>query len=289
MSRGKRWLWSTPWPFLLPFLIFSFFLLIWPTVATAVLAFTEFSAVTPPRWVGFANFVRLARSEIVRISFLNSVIFVALAVPLRTIGALGLALLLRGRRKTYGVLRGAIYLPTVIPEAAYALIWLWILNPVYGPLNLILQGVGLDPINWLTDPRYAQLGMIILATFQIGEGFVLLLAAREMIPADLYEAAAIDGADRWRAFRHVTFPLLLPWVLLLVARDVLVSLQGTFTPSFIITYGGPYYATTYIPLLIYELAFDFLELGMAAALLLFVLIVTGLIVVAITDFSVVRD
>ncbi|MDJ0755595.1 MAG: sugar ABC transporter permease [Ardenticatenaceae bacterium] len=289
MSHGNRWRWFSPWYFLFPFLVVSSLLIVWPTLVTAGLAFTDFNAVSAPVWVGLDNFLRLAQSEIVRTGLVNSGIFVALAVPLRTAGALGMALLLRGRERPFGVLRGVVYLPTVIPEAAYALIWLWILNPVYGPLNLLLGAVGLPAINWLTDPVYARLGMVILATFQIGEGFVLLLAARETIAQDVYEAAAIDGADRWRAFRYITMPLLLPWLLLLVGRDLLVSLQNTFAPSFIITYGGPYYATTFVPLLVYEMAFDFLELGMAAALLLFVLLVTGLITLAITDFSVVKE
>ncbi|MCA9992144.1 MAG: sugar ABC transporter permease [Ardenticatenaceae bacterium] len=254
--------------FLLPYLAGSLILVILPALATFAVAFTEYNAVQPPRWVGLANFAKLYNSALVRISLRSTVTFLLAAIPLRIVGALCLALLLQSRRRGFGLGRAAIYLPTVIPEVAYAIIWLWVFNPLYGPLNKLLALLGIFNVNWLAEPGTAQLAIIIMVLFTIGEGFVVMLAGLQNIPRAYFEAATADGATPWQAFWRITFPLILPWLLLLSFRDLIISMQNTFTPSFVMTYGGPYYATTYVPLLIYELAFDFFDFGMAAAALI---------------------
>lgn len=264
--------------FLLPYLLGMLILVVIPALATVAVSLTSYNAVAPPQWVALDNFRRLFESPFVRTSLRNSLIFVLLAVPLRLLGALLLALLLHPSRRWFGLYRTSIYLPTVIPEVAYALIWLWLFNPLYGPLNLLLGALGLPTPAWLLEPTTARLSIVILLTFRLGEGFIILLAGLKNIPGFLYEAAIVDGANRWQSFRHITLPLLTPWLLLLTFRDLIVSLQQTFTPSFVITYGGPYYATTFVPLLIYEIAFDFFDFGLAAALLVLTYLLLGLIV-----------
>lgn len=263
--------------FLVPYLLGMGILVLLPALATVVLAFANYDAVRPPVWVGLGNFRRLFDSPLVRTSLRNTVIFLALAVPLRLLGALILALLLQQRRRFFGLYRAAVYLPTIIPEAAYALIWLWILNPVYGPLNIVLRALGLPAPAWLSDPNMARLAIVLLSVFQIGEGFVVLLTGLQGIPGVLYDSATVDGANGWQSFTRITLPLLMPWLSLLTFRDLLVSLQNTFAPSFMITYGGPYYATTFVPLLVYELSFDFADLGLASALLLVTYTLIGLL------------
>jgi multiple sugar transport system permease protein len=246
-------------------------------------AFTEYNSIGVPTWVGLENFTRLVRSDYVRISLYNTAIFVSLAVPLRLAGALGLALLLHQKGRLYGWYRAAVYLPTIIPEVAYALIWLWIFNPLYGPLNLALSWMGLSPPSWLADPVTARLAIVLMLSFQIGEGFVVLLAGLQTIPKSFYESARVDGASGWQTFTRITLPLLAPWLLILTFRDLILSLQNTFTPSFVLTYGGPYYATTFAPLLIYEIAFDFFDFGLAAALLLLIYLVMAIIVLTVLN------
>jgi multiple sugar transport system permease protein len=264
--------------FLLPYLIGMGLLVVLPALATAAIAFADYNSLNLPRWVGLANFQRLWESPYVQIALRNSLIFVALAIPLRVAGALGLALLLQQRGRTFGFYRSAVYLPTIVPEVAYALVWLWIFNPFYGPLNLVLAGLGLPAPQWLVEPATARLAIVIMLAFQIGEGFLVLLAGLQTTPRSLHEAAWLDGAGWWPRFRRLTFPLLLPWLLLLTFRDLLVSLQSTFTPSFVLTYGGPDYATTFAPLLIYEIAFDFFDFGLASSLLLVVyVLLAGLV------------
>jgi multiple sugar transport system permease protein len=271
------------WLFILPFLLGSLLLIALPALVTVGIAFTQYNAIEPPRWVGLDNFYRLIESPLARLSLRSSLQFLFLAVPSRLLGALIIALLLhRGGRFFIGS-RAAAYLPTIIPEGAYALLWLWILNPLFGPLNLALGWLGLPQPQWLIEPGPTRLAFVLMSLFTIGEGMVVLLVALRTIPQAYYEAARVDGATALYTFWRITLPLLLPWMLLLTLRDLVVSLQNTFIASFVITYGGPYYATTYIPLLLYELAFDFFDFGLAAALLVLSYIVTGLLVIGIVN------
>ncbi|HSJ55737.1 MAG TPA: sugar ABC transporter permease [Anaerolineae bacterium] len=253
--------------FLIPYLLGTLLLVVLPALATVGISFTEYHAVGSPKWVGLDNFRRLAATPVVKLGLYNTLLFAGAAVPLRLLGALAMAFLLGSRRRGSGLYRAAAYLPTIMPEAAYAMVWLWILNPVHGPLNLILAALGLPAPAWLTEPGTARVAMILMALVQIGEGFVVVLAARQNVAPALYEAAEVDGANRWQGFRWITLPLIAPWILLLLCRDVVVAVQNTFTPSFILTYGGPYYSTTFLPLLVYEISFDFADWGLASAVL----------------------
>jgi multiple sugar transport system permease protein len=271
------------WLFLLPFLLGSILLIALPALVSLGIAFTHYNAIEPPRWVGLDNFRRLLESPLARVSLRNSLQFLFLAVPLRLLGALGLALLLGRNGRFSSASRATAYLPTIIPEGAYALLWLWILNPLFGPLNLALGWLGLPQPQWLVEPEATRMAFVLMALFTIGEGMVVLLVGLRTIPKAFYEAARVDGAGALYTFGRITLPLILPWLLLLTLRDLVVSLQNTFIASFVITYGGPYYATTYVPLLLYELAFDFFDFGLAAALLVVSYVLTGLLVVGIIN------
>ena len=270
--------------FLLPFIAGSLLLVIVPSVATFYFAFTKYNAVDVPQWVGLDNFQRMLASDYIRISISNSVKFLLMAVPIRLFAALGLALLLQRRGRLFGFYRAAVYLPTIIPEVAYSLIWLWVLNPFSGPLNLVIARLGFQPPAWLAEPALAQIALVLMLSFQVGEGFIVLLAGLQNIPRAYYEAAEVDGASALQAFIKITLPMLLPWVLLLGIRDLLVSLQGTFTPSFVMTYGGPFYGTTFAPLLLYEVAFDFFDFGLAAALMVVIFLVLAIISLSALNF-----
>ena len=249
-----------------------------PAVAALGLAFTEFSGIESPRFIGFDNFERLAGDAAFRRSLGNSAIYVAISVPLRLAAATALALLLYRRGRGIGAARGAAYLPTVIPDAAYALLWLWFLNPLYGPLAAAIGSVGLDSPGWLTEPWPARVGIAVMGAFQIGEGFVVALAARRAIPGQLHEAARVDGATPWFAFSRVTLPLMAPVLALLALRDVVFSLQANFVPALLVTDGGPRYATTYVPLYVYRTAFRYFRLGYASSIAVAMFVITGLIV-----------
>jgi multiple sugar transport system permease protein len=263
---------------LLPFLLGVTLLVLVPAGVSFGLAFTRYDGLTPPDWRGLDNFRIIFNDRLFQQALTNSLLFALLTVPLRTLITLSLALLLYRRRRAVGVYRAAIYLPTIIPGVAYALIWLWILNPLYGPLNQTLSALGLPTPAWLVDPHTALLAIALTAVFQFGEGFVVLIAGLQEIPDEYYEAAAMDGAGRWTVFRRIVLPLLTPWLLLIVIRDLIMSVQSSFTPALIMTGGGPYYATLFVPLLIYQTAFDRFRFGEGAAMTVLVFLGVGLLI-----------
>ena len=269
--------------FLVPFFLGSLILIVLPALITLGVAFTKYNAIQPPTWVGLDNFRALLASPLARLSLRISLQFIFLAVPLRLLGALFLALLLQPAGRLFGGLRAAVFLPTILPEGAYALIWLWILNPLYGPMNAVLHAVGLPTPPWLLNPDTARMSLALMSLFTIGEGMVMLLVGLKTIPNVIHEAARVDGASAWQSFWRISLPLLTPWLLLLTFRDIVVSLQNTFTPSFVMTYGGPYYATTFAPLLLFELAFDLFDFGLAAALAVVLYLLTSLLVMGIMN------
>lgn len=268
MRRGT----ALGWPYLGGLLL----LIALPLFGAVALAFTEFSGIGAPEFIGVDNFTRLWQDSAFWRSLGNSLIFVLVSVPLRLSAAVAFALLLHRRSKTASGGRVAAYLPSVIPDVAYALLWLWLLNPLYGPLALALGSVGIDDV--LTDPWGARIAVAVMGAFQIGEAFIVALAARRTIPKNLYEAAAVDGASAWFTFRKITLPLMAPILGLLALRDVVLSFQINFVPALLVTEGGPRYATTYLPLYAYRQAFRYFRLGYASAMTLTMFVLTALIV-----------
>jgi multiple sugar transport system permease protein len=221
-----------------------------PVAGAVALAFTNFSGVQDPEWIGLGNFERLLDQPLFWKSLGNTAAFVAIAVPLRIVAAVALALLLHRRTAGAGVARGIAYLPTVVPDVAYALLWLWLLNPLYGPIAAAASSAGLTAPGWLTEPWPARIGIAVMGAFQVGEAFVVALAARRTVPEPLYEAARVEVA---------------PVLGLLALRDVVLALQVNFVPAFLVTEGGPGYATTFLPLYVYEAGFRYFRFGYAAA------------------------
>lgn len=267
------------WLMAAPFLVGVTVLVVIPAAVTFVMSTFEWDLVRPARFVGLENFRELLGDTAFRYSLRNSLLYVVIAVPLRTAIALGLALLFHRRMRASGAQRSAVFLPTVIPDVAYALLFLWILNPIYGPLNLMLGALGLPTPSWLSQAVPARWGIVIMGLFLIGEGFVVALAARRAVPDGLYDLAASQGAGPTSRFLRVTMPLMAPALLLLVCRDTIMSFQATFVPALIVTDGGPPpYGTTYIPLFVYRTAFEYLRYGYASAAIVLVFLLTASIV-----------
>jgi multiple sugar transport system permease protein len=242
------------------------FLIAVPAIAALVLAFTEFSGIQPPTFNGVDNFTRMFGDPFFWNAVRNSFIFVLFFVPLRVLGAAGAALLLYKRSVGAAIARPIAYLPTVIPDIAYALLWLWLLNPLYGPLSAAVEAIGFTSPGWLTEPWLTRIAIAVMSAFQIGEGFVVALAARRALPASIYEAAAVDGAKPWFTLTRITLPLMAPILALLAFRDLILSFQLNFVPALIVTGGGPRLSTTFLPLYIYRSAFTYFRFGYASAM-----------------------
>lgn len=271
-----------------PFVLGLVVLVLVPAAITLVLAFTSWDLIGPVDWVGVANFDELLGDDIFGRALVNTLVFAGIATPLRLLAALALALLLHRRAHGVGVSRVVVMLPTAVPEIAYGLLWLWMFNPIYGPVNALLttggEGgltvLGRTPPAWLTDPDSARAAIIVMSVFTVGELFFVLLAVRQSLPQEVFELAAVEDATAWDVFRRVTLPLLSPALVLLLLRDSILSLQLNFVPALVVTDGGPPpYATTYLSLFVYRNGFEYLRYGYAAAATLVMLVLTVAVVV----------
>ena len=267
---GARWLAA-------PYLAGLALLVVVPGLATAALAFTDYDLVNAPAFAGLDNFAGLLDDPAFSDALKATIAFVVLAVPLRVGGALALALLLHRR---HAAARTAVFLPTVVPDVAIALLWLFLANPIYGPIAIACEAIGLPVPALLTSGTGALLLVVAISAFALGEGFVVALAARREIPGELYELARVEGANARYTLRRVTLPLLSPTLALLTCRDVAVSLQFAFVPALLVTGGGPDRATTFLPVLAYRHAFENGRYGYAAAMALVALGLTLVVVLA---------
>lgn len=253
---------------LMPLAAGTVLLLLAPALATVLLAFTDYDALGAPVFSGGANFARLWQDPMFWTALKNSLWVALVSVPLRLLLALWLALALQAPRRGAPLLRAGVFLPGVVPDIAWAILWLWILNPLYGPMAWLLQGLGVRPDLWLIDPAAGRGAVVLITLLLLGEMFIVLLAARREIAPELYELAAVEGASRLTVFLRVTLPLLWPVILFLAARDVALTLQTTFVPALIVTKGGPNFSTLFLPLYVYQSGFEYLRFGYAAALTL---------------------
>lgn len=272
--RGAFWL-------LAPFVAGAVVLVVLPAAVTFALAFFEYDGLSAARFTGLDNVRAMPGDAFLRDALTSSAIFLAIAVPLRLAAATGLALLLHARFRGAGAARTSAYLPTVVPEGAQALLFAFLLNPVYGPVNGLLGTLGLPQPDWIGDPAGARALFVVLAVFTVGEAFVVALAARQELGSDLHDLAALEGASPLHTLRRVTLPLMAPTLVLLACRDLTLALQGTFTAGYLITDGGPDRATLFLPIYVYDLAFEQLRYGYAAAVTLVLFLATAAVVYAL--------
>lgn len=263
---------------LLPYLLGILGLVVTPALLSFALAFFRYDGLTSPQWLGSLNFILAYTDQLFTLSIQNSLALVLLPVPLRVLGAFVLARLMQRGGRFLAWFRATVYLPSVIPMAAYALAWLWILNPLYGPLNLLLQTIGMSGPAWLVEPAWSKPALVLMSLWQIGEGFLVSLAVLQDIPEEIEDAGRIDGAGAWGMLRYVTLPLAAPILLLLMFRDAILTFQESFVAIMLMTQGGPYYSTYTLPMFIYEQAFDLLSFGTASAALWVMYLLTGFIV-----------
>jgi multiple sugar transport system permease protein len=266
------------WLMVAPYAAGVVLLLVLPAMLSFGLAFTDYDLFNPPVFTGLGNFGDLLDDPAFGDALVATLVFLVLAVPLRVGGALALALLLHRGFRFASVHRTGVYLPTVVPDVAIALLWLFLANPIYGPITLLLGAAGLPAPDLLTTKTGAMALVVLMSAFAIGEGFVIALAVRRELPEELYELARVEGASAPHTFRRLTLPLMAPTLALLTCRDVALSLQFAFVPALLVTEGGPDRATTFLPLLIYRNAFENARYGYAAAMILVTFLLTLLIV-----------
>ncbi|MEV4019689.1 sugar ABC transporter permease [Nonomuraea angiospora] len=201
-----------------------------PMVYAFAVSLTNFDGSSPRwRWVGLRNYVELLGDDDAWAALLRTIGYTAIAVPLSVAGSLGLALLLNRRLKAVGLWRTIFFLPSVVPVVAMAIMWKLVLNRDAGILNSILSVANVPPITWLVDPM-AFYALIILTLWGLGGGMIIMLAALQGVPPALEEAARVDGASRWKVFRHVTVPMISPVIYFQVCTGVIATLQIVVQP-----------------------------------------------------------
>jgi multiple sugar transport system permease protein len=255
-----------PYLYLLPTMIGLVLFSAGAVAASFLLSFTQWDIISPPQWTWFGNYADLWGSDFFWEVLRNTFLFVALAVPLSVGAALGLALLVNTGLRGITVFRTAYFLPVVSSMIAVALVWSWILNPQYGLLNYMLRTVfGVQGPAWLDDTRWALPAMVIVTVWKgLGYSMVIFLAGLQNIPPDLYHAATIDGAGAWSRFRHVTLPLLSPTTFFVLVITLINAFQ-VFEQTYVMTKGGPANSTVTLSYYVYQNAFQFFQMGKAAA------------------------
>jgi len=257
-----------------------------PLIAALFLSLTDFDiyALADPRntrVVGGDNYLRLLHDPLFWRVMRNTLVFVLIGVPLTILTALGGALLVHSKlARLRGLFRTVFFAPVVTTLVAVAVVWRYLYHPRYGLINHMLGLVGLPPIDWLGDPTWATAAITILAVWRsFGYALLIYVVGLQAIPKSLYEAAELDGAGTWRTLRDITLPLLRPTTRFVTILTV-VGLFQIFAEPYVMTRGGPLYATTSITLLMYQQGFRWWNLGNAAAIafVLFALIIatTGL-------------
>jgi multiple sugar transport system permease protein len=283
MSNGLKSLRTNkhPYVFIAPAVIILAVFSIVPIIVAFLISFTDLDLAGLANWsnvnfIGLENYYALISDELFHKSIFNTFFYVIIGVPLVIVFSLGIALLLNyGTSKLFTVFRGVYYMPSITNIIAVAVIWGFLYNTEYGLFNYLLSLLDVEKIPWLGEPTIAKLSLIVLAVWKgIGINMIIFLAALQGIPKSYYEAAEMDGANRWQVLWNVTIPLL-RYATFFVTVTTLIGWLQFFEEPFVMTNGGPLDGTISMALFIYQRGFQFSEFGYAAAgsFILFVFII----------------
>lgn len=265
------YLFISPW--LIGFFLFGFI----PIAISLFLAFTDYDVLGGWNFIGLDNFERMFTRDIRYINSVEATFkYVALAVPLRLVFALAVAMLLNTKRRGVYWYRAAYYVPSIIgASVAVAIMWRQLFGS-QGVVNAVTASLGLPTVNWLGNPDTAIWTLIVLAVWQFGSPMLVFLAGLRQIPNELYEAAAIDGAHYWAKFLRITLPLLTPIIFFNLIMQMIAGFK-VFTQAFLVTGGAPLDTTLFYSLYLYQRAFVSFEMGYAAAMAWIMLIIIGVL------------
>jgi multiple sugar transport system permease protein len=251
--------------FVLPLMIPLTVYWIIPSLASLYYSLTNYSVVMPTAWVGTDNFTRMANDKLFWRSLGNTAYFTVMSIPLLIVAGLVLAIAVNARIRFRHFFRVVFYLPLVTSTIALSMVWLWLLDPHFGLLNVLLGVFGVPPQQWLQSTTQAMPSIVIMSVWGgVGGTMLIYLAGLQGVPETLYEAARVDGANDWQAFWFVTLPMLRPVTLYVLVTSIIGSFQ-IFGPIFAMTNGGPAFATTTLVHQIYVNGFRYFNMGYAAA------------------------
>jgi ABC-type sugar transport system permease subunit len=235
-----------------------------PILYSAFLSFFQTRMLTPVRFVGLEQYEEVLSDSVFWAALINTLYYSVLSVVLTLVLGLGAALLLFQALPGRNIVRTVMFLPYIIPYAAYALLWYWLFDPRYGLINYLLSFVGIDAIAWLKSRDWVIPAFVIMSVWKrLGFAMVLFLAGLQTIPSELYDSARMDGANWWQRFRHVTLPMLSPVTLFIAVISVIYSLQ-LFVEPLVMTHGGPGDSSQSLSYLLYQQGFSYNDVGGAS-------------------------
>jgi multiple sugar transport system permease protein len=285
-SRAKRRENLYGYLFLTPWLLGFFGLFVGPGLASLYLSFTKYDVLSAPEFIGAENYIKMfTGDDLFWPSLGRTFYFAVLGVPLGVLGSMFLAILLNNQLRGMTVYRTLFFMPSLVPLVASVVLWKWLLNTDFGIVNQALRELGVaNPPGWFSDRQWAIPSLISMRLWASigGTQMIIFLAGLQGIPDSLYDAASIDGANAWQRTRHVTIPLLTPTIFFNTVLGIIGALQ-TFAAAFVATEGGPGFATWFFSLHIWKHAFDYWNMGYAAALAwFFAIIIVGLTIFQMT-------
>ncbi|MBP5468849.1 MAG: sugar ABC transporter permease [Candidatus Riflebacteria bacterium] len=253
--------------YLMPVIIILFVFHVFPIFMALGVSFYEWDLIGKPEFVGAGNYTRLLDDPMFWKSIWNTIYYAAVSIPLTIFLSMGIAILLNNPIRGLGFYRTAYFIPVVTSINAVAIVWNFIYHPDFGLLNKVLGLFGIDPIAWLQDPNWAMPAIILMSVWKgLGNNIIIFLTGLQNIPKHLYEAARIDGANRWQQFRHITWPMLSPTTFFIFTMSVIGSFQ-VFSQVYMMTpRGGPLKSTMVVVYYLYRKAFDQFEFGYALAM-----------------------
>jgi multiple sugar transport system permease protein len=267
-NRERKEVWAaliflSPW--IIGFVVFT----AGPMIASLVLSFCRWDMISPAKWVGFANYIEMAHDKLVYKSLSNTIIYSAMYIPTSIVTALALAMLLNQKLPGMRIFRTIYYLPTLTQGVATFVLWATVFESEIGLLNRILRPIthlfGYEPPSWLHDTTWSKPAIVIMGVWGVGGMMLIFLAGLQNIPEQLYEAAEIDGAGRWRQFFNVTLPMLSPVIFFNTILTTIGSLR-VFDAAFVLTGGGPSKSTLFYVYYLFNRAFVHFNMGYASAM-----------------------
>jgi multiple sugar transport system permease protein len=293
LSKADRRNLRTAAPFILPWVIGFFAFTLYPIGYSLYLSFNSYSGFGDATPVGLANYQHLVSDPLFWKSLYNTLYYTGLAVPIGLVIAIVLALMMNQRVREVAIYRAAVYLPSILPLFALTFIFIVLLNPRFGFVNYLLTLVGVPTINWLGDPKWTKISIVLLAQLGAGGPALIFLAALRAVPSELYESASIDGAGPLRRFRHITIPLITPVILYDLIYGTILGVQ-IFTPAYILVGGtsgsaaytaGPDNSLLFYVFYLYKNAFQYSDMGVASAMAWVLFVISVLLALAIMRWS----
>lgn len=264
MNRRKEalagYLFAAPW--IVGLAVF----MLYPLLASVYYSFCDYSVLKPPMWIGLENYRELFHDKVFWQAVDNTAIYTVVALPAGLVVSLGLAMLLNAKVKGMAFFRTVFFLPSLVPMVSLAVLWQWIFNGKYGVLNQALGAVHFKGHDWLGDPAWSKMALVLTGLWGAGNAMLIYLASLQEVPTSLVEAAELDGANAWQKTRNVTLPMISPVILFNLVMGIIGTLQVFAVPYVISPGGSPARSIYFYTMYLFDNAFHYNKMGYASAM-----------------------